>query len=572
MFPNSEGCFFQQDNAPCHTARSVKVWMKDHQIRTLSWPAQSPDLNPIENLYNVIKRKMDGHKPSNEAELLEFLRQEWHKVTQQQCERLVESMPRRMKAVIKSRPTATPAAPLGATLQYSHHCSSVSQLPSKMAHGKAAGNSRAARRRRWWHLRQRWRMVGVFEVNQEHEFYHLTSMIKEGMHASIQTTIETSGQDTPAAEDFKVEQTHEGFEMQTFAASVFAKLRRSLDITEEEYMTSLCSEDNYLQFVSNSKSKADFFLTNNKRFFLKTQSKREVRFLLSNLQVYMDHLEKYPHSLMVRFLGVHRIVIPNQLKKYFIVMQSVFYPDERINIRYDIKGCEVGRWTNPDKGGKQIIKVLKDNNFEGQLIALGQEKSWFANQVKVDAAFLQGLNVLDYSLLLAHQPLHRDELEGKHSLANLVLRTTKSVDLLDSPTGSEPPTIPLLKETMGEVASDTTDCGLGEPQAADGGSGEGIPLQEINCPAEETRTDSELQEFLEHHRRLLPNCKNAIHVIDGPDCRYFVGIIDIFTVYGWKKRMENLWKCLRYPGRAFSTVRPAKYSHRFCQWIKDRSQ
>ncbi|MBN3283396.1 STXB5 protein, partial [Polyodon spathula] len=64
--------------------RSIKVWMEDHQIKTLSWPAQSPDLNPIENLWNVIKRKMDGHKPSNKAELLEFLRQEWHKVTQHQ--------------------------------------------------------------------------------------------------------------------------------------------------------------------------------------------------------------------------------------------------------------------------------------------------------------------------------------------------------------------------------------------------------------------------------------------------------------------------------------------------------
>lgn len=40
--------------------------------------------------------------------------------------------------------------------------------------------------------------------------------------------------------------------------------------------------------------------------------------------------------------------------------------------RYDIKGCEVGRWTNPDTGGKQIIKVLKDMNFEGQYIALGK--------------------------------------------------------------------------------------------------------------------------------------------------------------------------------------------------------
>lgn len=40
--------------------------------------------------------------------------------------------------------------------------------------------------------------------------------------------------------------------------------------------------------------------------------------------------------------------------------------------RFDIKGCELGRWTNPDTGGKQIIKVLKDNNFEGQHIGLGK--------------------------------------------------------------------------------------------------------------------------------------------------------------------------------------------------------
>uniref|UniRef100_A0A4W5NLR7 Limb development membrane protein 1 like n=1 Tax=Hucho hucho TaxID=62062 RepID=A0A4W5NLR7_9TELE len=92
--------FFQQDNA-CHTARSMKVWLEDHQIKTLSRPAQSPDLNPFENLWNVMKRKMDGHKPLNKAELLEFLRQEWHKVTQHQCERLVESMPRRMKALLE---------------------------------------------------------------------------------------------------------------------------------------------------------------------------------------------------------------------------------------------------------------------------------------------------------------------------------------------------------------------------------------------------------------------------------------------------------------------------------------
>lgn len=63
-----------------------------------------------------------------------------------------------------------------------------------MAERKAAGNPRAARRGHWWHLRQRWRMLGVFEINPEHEFYHLTAMIKEGTRVSIQTTMDTPGQ------------------------------------------------------------------------------------------------------------------------------------------------------------------------------------------------------------------------------------------------------------------------------------------------------------------------------------------------------------------------------------------
>ncbi|XP_075903286.1 phosphatidylinositol 4-phosphate 5-kinase-like protein 1 isoform X2 [Nelusetta ayraudi] len=393
------------------------------------------------------------------------------------------------------------------------------QLPRMPRRKEATGTSSQARQRRWWHLRQRWRMLGVFEINQNHEFYHLTSMIKEGMLASIQTSMDTASQDTLTPEHFKAVETqsHEGLEMQTFAGAVFSKLRRSLDISEEEYMNSLCSDGHYLQFVSNSKSKADFFVT-----------------------------------------------CPQDC-------DSPASKDERINIRYDVKGCEVGRWTNPDTGGKQIIKVLKDNNFQGQSIALGGETSWFASQVKLDSAFLRELNVLDYSLLLAHQPLHQDELQGKHSLANLVIRTAKSLDWDESPTEATPPTLPLLGTNTDEGPTASGGCASGGSQAAAKSSSEEIPLQQMQGPTGENRTEVELQEFHQHHGRLLPNCKNAVHVIDGPERRYFVGVIDIFTVYNWRKKLENLWKSVRYPGRVFSTVSPAKYSHRFCQWIQEHT-
>ncbi|XP_073334690.1 phosphatidylinositol 4-phosphate 5-kinase-like protein 1 [Pagrus major] len=228
----------------------------------------------------------------------------------------------------------------------------------------------------------------------------------------------------------------------------------------------------------------------------------------------MEHLRKYPHSLLVKFLGVHRIKIPHRRKKYFIVMQSVFYPDDRISARYDIKGCEVSRWTEPAPEGSQIIVVLKDLNFEGQYITLDRQRPWLLRQVELDTQFLRRLNVLDYSFLLAHQPLHHDERHQSLSFATLIMRTKKSL------------------KGMAKTPED----------------------------------------FRAQNRRLLPNLKNPLHVIDGPEHRYFIGIIDIFTVYSFKKRLEHWWKRLRHPGRSFSTVSPQTYCLRLCHWVQDHTK
>ncbi len=64
MLPSADQLFkdvdfiFQQDLAPAHTAKSTKSWLNDHGVGVLDWPANSPDLNPIENLCGIVKRKM----------------------------------------------------------------------------------------------------------------------------------------------------------------------------------------------------------------------------------------------------------------------------------------------------------------------------------------------------------------------------------------------------------------------------------------------------------------------------------------------------------------------------------
>ncbi|XP_068191662.1 phosphatidylinositol 4-phosphate 5-kinase-like protein 1 [Antennarius striatus] len=449
-----------------------------------------------------------------------------------------------------------------------------------MEMSEAAGSSgvpgrlqrpRTLKRRHWGGLRQQWKLLGLFEIDQQHEFYRLTCMMKEGLAGATRGPTSNKPTNELSDDDFRsdVTQIHEGFTMETFAGPVFASLRGSLGVSEQDYQQSVCSERCYLQFISNSKSRADFFLTNDKRFFLKTQNKREIRFLLTNLKVYTEHLRKYPHSLLVKFLGVHRIKIPRRRKKYFIVMQSVFYPDDRINARYDIKGCEVSRWTEPTPEGSHVIVVLKDLNFEGHHITLDQQRAWLLRQVEIDTHFLRRLQVLDYSLLLAHQPLHQDELHSSLSFATLILRTKRSVHSGCSPAHSGVAAVPgVVTDDESTLLLSEIDDGWQQQRRAVGMSVDS--LQTNPKPAE--RDSTRPADFRAQNRRLLPDLKNPLHIIDGPEQRYFIGIIDIFTVYSFKKRIEHLWKRLRHPGRSFSTVSPQTYCVRLCHWVQDHTK
>ncbi len=94
---------FQQDLAPAHTAKLTKSWFNDHGVTVLNWPANSPDLKPIEYIRGIFKRKMRDTRPNYADDLKVTIKATWSSITPEQCHKLIASMPRRIDAVIHAK-------------------------------------------------------------------------------------------------------------------------------------------------------------------------------------------------------------------------------------------------------------------------------------------------------------------------------------------------------------------------------------------------------------------------------------------------------------------------------------
>lgn len=100
-----DGFVLMQDNARPRTARIVSDFLQEAGIRTLNWPANSPDLNLIEHLWDELKRRVHARNPPpmNHRDLKQALYEEWETIPQETAANLIKSMRNRLQAVIQAR-------------------------------------------------------------------------------------------------------------------------------------------------------------------------------------------------------------------------------------------------------------------------------------------------------------------------------------------------------------------------------------------------------------------------------------------------------------------------------------
>lgn len=98
-----ESFILQQDNAPCHKARMITNYLKDVAVNVLNWPPQSPDLNIIENVWSLVKRKRIVSLHKTREETISELTSLWEEITPEILQSLVDSVPRRLQKVIQAK-------------------------------------------------------------------------------------------------------------------------------------------------------------------------------------------------------------------------------------------------------------------------------------------------------------------------------------------------------------------------------------------------------------------------------------------------------------------------------------
>lgn len=229
------------------------------------------------------------------------------------------------------------------------------------------------------------------------------------------------------------------YEFFDFAPRMFHLIRQFYGIDSAKYLQSIGPESLFgslnmgkitslKSLTSSGKSGSLFYYTADGAFMLKTISHDEFEHFKFIMKEYYLHLLKFPHTMIARFFGLHKIKFVKTTKIeriYFVIMANVFNTTRDIDVRYDLKGSTQGRITRKDPNvpfnSKEALKDL-DWLRDDRIISLRPElRAVIIQQLEEDTKFFQKMNINDYSVLLGihyFQPPESAKQQAKQIVAN----------------------------------------------------------------------------------------------------------------------------------------------------------
>mmetsp|Transcript_20458 Transcript_20458/g.25839 ORF Transcript_20458/g.25839 Transcript_20458/m.25839 type:complete len:405 (-) Transcript_20458:111-1325(-) len=263
---------------------------------------------------------------------------------------------------------------------------------------------------------------GTEEVDPNNLLYEHTSCLKKGIQKSPKHEAESQSQHKINIFDSEL-QANSGFcgifnggksQFIEFEASSFAYLRKQYGIKESDFLNSFAEQREFLEFQSNSKSRQSFFFSHDGRYMIKTQKASETQALIDILPELRKHMEQNPDSLINRFCGLYSVKTSVCSRPvYFVVIENIMFTPLTLQKKYDLKGSSVGRTASIKESAKSC-PVLKDNDLKNAetKIKLGKKsKRKLLRILERDVAFLNSMNLMDYSILLGIH--HSSSSEGR---------------------------------------------------------------------------------------------------------------------------------------------------------------
>lgn len=321
------------------------------------------------------------------------------------------------------------------------------------------------------------------------------------------------------------------FKVKEYCPNVFRNLRERFGIDESQYLRSLVVSQPEAR-DSPGRSGAKFYSSHDEKLIIKTQRAEEIAEIHQILQDYHRYVvEKHGKTLLPQYLGMYRLTVEGT-EHYLIVMRNILPSHFPLHKKYDLKGSTVSRAASEKEKSKEL-PTFKDNDFleEGAKLHLPPDAHAKLLQMLVaDTEFLAKLHLMDYSLLVGIHDVDRAAEEAREAAEREEKAEGEATG--DS---SEP-------EEEGELPATPPDS----------------PLPSAGPFALDSAGD------LDHEFYAIP-----AHASAPKKEIYFVGLVDILTYFGMKKKTAAAAKSVKYGAEAdISTVKPDQYAKRLQDFVE----